>query len=154
MIGSDCDNVSATACPSFGSSLTLDAGTDATDETLPTSDVFSALAPGASCASLPATSSRLWAIVRLNGARSTSQPSVTISLGGAGPKPPTAVTAQTADGGLLVSWTAPAGSSSLQGYQVLCSPGPEQSARRRVRHLRRRAVRRRHRAVRVARRRR
>jgi len=123
MIGSDCDNVNATACPSLGSTLTLTATRTATDETLSTSDVFAALAPGASCASLPATSSRLWAIVRLNGARLASQPSVTISLGGAGPKPPTAVTAQTADGGLLVSWTAPTGSASLQGYQVLCSPG-------------------------------
>jgi hypothetical protein len=124
MIGSDCDNVNATACPSLGSTLTLTATRTATDETLSTGDVFAALAPGASCASLPATSSRLWAIVRLNGARLESQPSVTISLGGAGPQPPTAVTAQTADGGLLVSWSAPAASSSLQGYQVLCSPGP------------------------------
>ncbi len=124
MIGNDCDNVNATACPSLGSTLTLTATRTATDETLSTGDVFDALASGASCASLPATSSRLWAIVRLNGARLASQPSVTISLGGAGPKPPTAVTVQTADGGLLVSWTAPAGSSSLQGYQVLCSPGP------------------------------
>ena len=85
--------------------------------------------------------------------RATREPAVaTISLGGAGPKPPTAVAAQTADGGLLVSWTAPAGSLSLQGYQVLCSPGPG-DPRPPPSNLRRRAVRRRHRAVRVARRR-
>ena len=124
MIGSDCDNVSATTCPSFGSSLTLDAGTTSTRQTLPTSDVFSALAPAASCAALPATSSRLWAIVRLNGTRLDSQPSLTINLGGAKPTAPTAVTAQTADSGLLVSWTPPASTAALQGYQVLCAPGP------------------------------
>ena len=124
MIGSDCDNVSATTCPSFGSSLTLDAGTTSTRQTMPTSDVFSALAPAASCAALPATSSRLWAIVRLNGMRLDSQPSLTINLGSAKPTAPTAVTAQTADSGLLVSWTPPASTAALQGYQVLCSPGP------------------------------
>ena len=122
MIGSDCDNVSAAACPSFGSSLTLDAGTTSTRQTLPTSDVFGALAPGASCGALPSTSSRLWAIVRLNGTRIDSQPSVTMNLGGAAPLPPKAVTAQTADSGLLVSWTPPATTAGLQGYQVLCSP--------------------------------
>ena len=124
MIGSDCDNASAAACPSFGPSLTLKAGTTSTRQTLPTSDVFSALAPAASCAALPSTSSRLWAIVRLNGTRIDSQPSLTINLGGAKPTPPTAVTAQTADGGLLVSWTPPASTAAIQGYQVLCSPGP------------------------------
>src|SRR6185295_4247968 len=56
MIGSDCDNVNAPACPSLGSTLTLTATRTATDETLATSEVFAALAPGASCASLPATS--------------------------------------------------------------------------------------------------
>ena len=125
MIGSDCDSVSATACPSFGSSLTLNADQTTTEETLPTSVVFGALAPGAGCGALPSINSRLWAIVRLNGARLETQPSVTIGLGGTGPLPPTGVAALTAEGGLLVSWTAPA-TGSLQGYQLFCSPGPAQ----------------------------
>jgi hypothetical protein len=125
MIGSDCDSVSATACPSFGSSLTLNADQTTTEETLPTSVVFGALAPGAGCGALPSSSSRLWAIVRLNGTRLETQPSVTLGLGGTAAPPPTSVAALTADGGLLVSWTAPA-TTTLRGYQLFCSPGPAQ----------------------------
>src|SRR5882724_1652029 len=77
MIGSDCDNVAATACPSFGSSMTLSSSATASSETLMTADVFSTLAAGVACAALPSTSSRLWAIVRLNGTRIATQPSVT-----------------------------------------------------------------------------
>lgn len=124
MIGSDCDNVGATACPSFGSTLTLTSSSTSTSETLATSDVFNTLASGVACAALPATSSYLWAIVRLNGTRIGSQPSLSISLGGSGPAAPSGVTAVSADGGLLVSWKAPATTSALAGYQVLCSPGP------------------------------
>ncbi|HXJ20297.1 MAG TPA: MXAN_2562 family outer membrane beta-barrel protein [Polyangia bacterium] len=124
MIGSDCDDVDATACPSFGSTLTLSSSTTSTSETLATSGVFGALASGVACSSLPATSSYLWAIVRLNGTRLDSEPSLSISLGGSGPTAPTGVQAVTADSGLLVSWTAPGTTSTLAGYQVLCSPGP------------------------------
>ena len=130
MIGSDCDNVSAAACPSFGSSLTLDAGTTSTRQTLPTSDVFSALAPAASCAALPSTSSRLWAIVRVNGTRIDSQPSLTINLGGARPTPPTAVTAKTADSGLLVSWTPPASTAADPGVSGVVLARSQQSTGR------------------------
>ena len=106
-------------------SLTLNAGTTSTRQTLPTSDVFSALAPGASCAALPSTSSRLWAIVRLNGTRIDSQPSLTINLGGA--RPNAAHGRHGPD-----RRRRPAGvvdrrrraPPRIQGYQVLCSPGP------------------------------
>jgi hypothetical protein len=124
MLGSDCDNVAATACTTVGSGLTLDASTTSSSETVPTSAVFSTLASGVSCSALPASSSRLWAIVRLNGTRLTNEPSVIVGLGGTGAAAPTAVVTQTADTGLLVSWTAPAVSTGVVGYQVLCSPGP------------------------------
>ncbi len=124
MIGSDCDNVSATACPSFGSTLTLTSTATSTSETLATGDVFSTLAAGVSCSALASASSYLWAIVRLNGTRIDSQPSLSISVGGSGPSAPTGVAAQTADSGLLVSWKAPSSTGTLAGYQVLCSPGP------------------------------
>jgi hypothetical protein len=124
MIGSDCDNVSSTTCTTLGTSLTLDATTTSSGETIASADVFSTIAPGKACTALPSTSSRLWAIVRLNGTRIATQPSINISLGGAGPGPPTAVATQTADSGLLVSWTERADTSTVQGYQVLCSPGP------------------------------
>ncbi len=125
MIGSDCNNVNATACPSFGSTLTLTSSSTSSSETLATSDVFNSLASGVACSALPASSSYLWAIVRANGTRLDSEPSLSISLGGSGPVAPTGVTAETADSGLLVSWTAPSTTSTLTGYQVFCSPGPD-----------------------------
>jgi len=124
MIGSDCDNVSATACPSFGSTLTLTSSSTATSETLSTSDVFNTVASGVTCSALPASGSYLWAVVRLNGTRLSSEPSLSTSIGGSGPTAPTGLKAETADSGLLVSWTAPSTTSTLTGYQVLCSPGP------------------------------
>ena len=124
MIGSACDSVSAAGCPSFGSILTLTASSTSASIALPTSDVFNTLASGVACSALPASSSFLWAIVRLNGALLTSQPSLSISLGGAGPTAPTGVATETADSGLLVSWTEPTTTTALSGYQVLCSPGP------------------------------
>jgi len=124
MIGSDCDNVNATACPSFGSTLTLTSASTSTSETLATSDVFSTLASGVACSALPASSSYLWAIVRANGTRLSSEPSLSISLGGSGPSAPTGTQTVSADSGLLVSWKQPSTTSTLVGYQVLCSPGP------------------------------
>jgi len=40
----------------------------------------------------------------------------------------TALTAQTADGGLLVSWSTTGDATTLQGHQVFCSPGPTTAA--------------------------
>ena len=37
---------------------------------------------------------------------------------------PTAVKTLTADQGLLISWTPTGDSTTLQGHQVLCAPGP------------------------------
>ena len=102
MIGADCDNVAATACTSVGSALALNAGTTQAGETLSTSDIFAAAAPSVACTALLATSSRLWAIVRQNGVRLTTDPSLPIGVGGAGPTAPTGVTATTADSGLLI----------------------------------------------------
>jgi hypothetical protein len=125
MIGTDCDDVSATStCVAVGSGLTLSTGKTSASATFPTADVFEAVAPGTSCAALRSTSSRLWAIVRVNGTRLATEPSLTIGLGAPGPRAPTAVRATTGDGGLSVTWSAPSDTTTVQGYQVLCSPGP------------------------------
>ncbi|HET6146967.1 MAG TPA: MXAN_2562 family outer membrane beta-barrel protein [Polyangia bacterium] len=126
MIGSNCASDTATGCSSPGSTLTLSASKTSTSEAISTNAVFSTLASGQQCSALSSTSGRLWAIVSLNGDVSllTSQPSITISLGGAAPTTPTATTTQTADSGLLVSWSAPSDTSTIQGYQVFCSPAP------------------------------
>ena len=123
MLGSDCDNVdTATACTSLGSTLTLSSSKSSTDESLTSASVFSGGCTG------DATSTRLWAIVRVDGTRLATQPSLAITLRSAGPVTPTAVTAQTADSGLLVSWSTTGDATTLQGHQVFCSPGPTTAA--------------------------
>jgi hypothetical protein len=117
-VGSDCDNSSASGCSSVGSALTLSSSKSSTKETISSADFFS----GRSC-SVDSTSTRIWAIIRVDGSRLDSQPSLVITLGGSAPTTPTAVKAKTADGGLLVSWTTTVDSSTIQGHQVLCSPG-------------------------------
>jgi len=87
-----------------------------------TSAVFDAVT-GGNCSGTSTTSSRFWAIVRLDGTRLTTEPSLALTLGGAGPAAPTDVKTVSADGGLLVSWTASGDGTTLLGHQVLCSPG-------------------------------
>ena len=119
MLGSDCDNVdTAAACTSLGSTLTLGSSKASTQASLSSADVF-----GGSCSG-DASSTRLWAIVRVDGTRLSTQPSLAITLRSAGPVTPTAVTAQTADSGLLISWSTTGDATTLQGHQVFCSPGP------------------------------
>lgn len=119
MLGSDCDNVdTATACTSLGSTLTLSSSKATTQQSLSSATLF-----GGSCTG-DASSTRLWAIVRVDGTRLGSQPSLPLTLRSAGPVTPTAVMARTADSGLLVSWTTTGDATTLQGHQVFCSPGP------------------------------
>jgi MYXO-CTERM domain-containing protein len=119
-VGADCDVPTAAACTSVGGTLTLSGAKATTTESVSTAAVFTA--GGAAGCAAATSSTRLWAIVRLDGTRLASEPSLALTLGGAGPTPPTAVKAQTAESGLLVSWTPSA--DAVAGYQVLCSPGP------------------------------
>lgn len=119
MLGSDCDNVdTATACTSLGSTLTLSSSKSTTQLSLSSADLFSGSCTG------DAASTRLWAIVRVDGTRLGSQPSLPLTLRSAGPVTPTAVTAKTADSGLLVSWSTAGDATTLQGHQLFCSPAP------------------------------
>jgi MYXO-CTERM domain-containing protein len=126
VVGSDCDDSAATGCTTVGGTLTLASNKTSTNASVGTSSIFAA-AGRASCAATT-SSTRLWAIVRLDGTRLSSEPSLALTLGGAGPKAPTAVKAQSADSGLLVSWTASGDATTLRGHQVLCSPGPATAA--------------------------
>jgi MYXO-CTERM domain-containing protein len=122
VVGNDCDTVTSTSCPSVGSAITLSSAKLSTTQSLQTSSIFTAA--GQSSCGTSTSSTRLWAIVRLDGSRLASEPSLAITLGGAGPAAPTAVKAVPASEGLLVSWTATSDASALRGHQVLCSPGP------------------------------
>ncbi len=128
VVGSNCDNAATTTCISLGTPLTLNADTTSAMQTISSADIFTAASNGASCGAATATSTAtttsVWAIIRQNGALLSTQPFATVGVGGAGPTPPTALQATTADSGFLLSWTPPATITSLQGYQVLCSPAP------------------------------
>jgi len=120
MVGNDCDNVQVATCAAVGSVLTLSSASASTATSVTTSSIFGSAA--GSCGDVT-SSTRFWAIVRLDGARLSTEPSLALTLGGAGPAAPTKVATVAADGGLLVSWTPSGDSTTLQGHQVLCSPG-------------------------------
>jgi fibronectin type III domain protein len=125
-VGSDCDNAAIAGCTLLGRSLTLTANQQTTTETIPTSTIFTA-GGATTCATTP-VGTRLWAIVRLDDTRLATDPSLALTLGGAGPAAPTGVTLTTASDGLLVSWTATGDATTLQGFQVLCSPAATTAA--------------------------
>ncbi|HXI59379.1 MAG TPA: MXAN_2562 family outer membrane beta-barrel protein [Polyangia bacterium] len=122
-LGSDCDTVGATACKPIGSTMTLTAQSGTARQTLSTGDLFSASVGQTSCASLPTTSTRLWAILRVAGARSGAVPSLALDIGARPPAAPSAITATSADGALLVKWKGEGDAAKLSGFQVLCLPG-------------------------------
>jgi hypothetical protein len=128
VVGNDCSDANASDCTTLGQSLTLTATKTSTSSTLTTSSVFLAVLGSAGCGGLSATSNRLWAIVRVGGARVSNPPSLAIGLGAAVAVAPTSVSAKTADEGLAVSWTPPTDVSGIAGYQVLCSPGAATAA--------------------------
>ena len=125
MVGSNCNNPNVDTCISLGADLTLNAGTTSGMVTFSSSNILNAAANGKDCSTLKtAVSTRVWAIITQNGTSLTTQPNVAVGVGGAGPMPPTAVQATTAESGFSLTWTPPATITSLQGYQVLCSPAP------------------------------
>jgi hypothetical protein len=122
-VGSDCDIATAPGCALVGESLSLSAAQQTTTETVTTSTIFTA-GGDPSCSTTTTVGTRLWAIVRLDGTRLATEPSLALTLGGAGPTAPTSVTLASASDGLLVSWTATGDATTLQGHQVLCAPAP------------------------------
>ena len=149
MIGNDCDNPSATACVTVGAGLTVSAARPLATSSLTTTSVFTA-AGRADCAAASATSARLWAIpVRLDGTRLATEPSLALTLGGEGPKPPTAVKTLVANQGLLESLDPDRRREHGARPPGAVRAGAVGARDRRLRYLRRRAARRGRRPVRV-----
>jgi hypothetical protein len=125
MVGGACDVATTTTCIQLGAALKLGANTTSAQETFSSANLLTAAAGSASCSTLTtAISTNVWAIIRQNGVLLTSQPMVAVGVGGPGPTPPTAPQATTAESGFSLTWTPPETITSLQGYQVLCSPAP------------------------------
>jgi hypothetical protein len=124
MLGNDCTNTISTTCTAIGSPLTLDSSKLTTSSSISTSDVFASVTGSAACTALPSRPTRLWAMIYVDATAIDSPPSLALGVGGAPPAAPTGVTVVSADSGLLVTWTAPSDTSTIGGYQVLCSPAP------------------------------
>jgi hypothetical protein len=128
VLGSNCLTAAA-GCSTIGQ-VTFSSTQTATAPTFSSSLVYQAVAGSqtVACSSLKVGSTTLWAVLAQDGvalpfAATLDLPVITKTVAA-----PTAVTAQPANQGLLVSWRAPTDSSLVTGYQVLCLPKPTTAA--------------------------
>jgi hypothetical protein len=124
LLGANCQTTPA-SCVSIGQ-VTFTASQSAASPTFSSTLVYQ-VATGSSvynCASLTAGSATLWAVITQDGAQLSFAPTVSLPIITTTVTAPTAVTALAADKGILVTWTPPADTSQVAGYQVLCLPGP------------------------------
>ncbi len=127
LLGGSCaGSTSSASCVSMGQA-SLSAAQSSVSVTFNSSEVFQVAAGGAtvSCASLTADSTTVWAVLVQDGVALSFAPSVELPVTATVVGSPTAVTAQPANNGILVTWTPPADTSQVAGYQVLCLPRPD-----------------------------
>lgn len=125
MLGYACSGTSTTTCVSLGT-VTLNSSTTDAVLTFSTNIVYQAESGKGvvDCGNLTSGSTTLWAVISQDGTMLGSDPSLLLPVTTTVVDPPTGVTALTADGGLLVSWSLPSDTSAIAGYQVLCLPEP------------------------------
>jgi hypothetical protein len=126
LLGASCaSSASSASCVSIGE-VTFSAIQATTAPTFGSSLVFQAAAGSSTvdCASLTSGSTTLWAVLVQDKVALSFAPSLQLPVVATVIAAPTAVTAQPADQGILVSWTRPADMSQVAGYQVLCLPRP------------------------------
>ena len=128
LLGASCaGSVSSASCVSIGQ-VTFSASQATTAPTFGSSQVFQAAAGSgaADCGSLTSGSTTLWAVLAQDNVALSFTPSLQLPVVATMVAAPTAITAQPADKGILVTWTPPADMSQVAGYQVLCLPRPAQ----------------------------
>ena len=128
LLGANCLATPA-SCVSLGQ-VSFSASQSANSPQFDSSLVFQSAAKTSTvnCAGLTAGSTTLWAVVAQDGAALAFAPAVALSVITATVAAPTAVSALAANGGIQVSWTPPADTSLVAGYQVLCLPRPAAAA--------------------------
>jgi hypothetical protein len=127
LLGANCLSTPA-SCVSLGQ-LAFTASQAADSPQFDSSLVFQAMtSTTVNCASLTGGSTTLWAVVAQDGVTLSFAPTIALSVSTATVPAPTAVTALAADKGILVTWTPPADTSLVAGYQVLCLPRPAEAA--------------------------
>jgi hypothetical protein len=128
MLGANCLG-SPTSCVSVGKvSFTVTQST--VSPQFDSSLVFQSAAGSTTvaCATLGQGSTTLWAVMTQDGAALNFAPTMALGIISDTVGAPTAVTALPANQGLQVSWTPPADTSLVAGYQVLCLPRPAAAA--------------------------
>jgi hypothetical protein len=124
LLGANCLTAPA-SCVSLGQ-VTFSAAQSAASPTFDSSLVFqhAATTSTVDCANLKTGSTTLWAVLAQDGVALAFAPTMDLAVITTTVAAPTAVTALTADGALKVTWTPPADTSLVAGYQVLCLPRP------------------------------
>ncbi len=128
LLGENCPTAPVT-CLSVGQ-VTFTATQSAESPTFDSGQVFQAVAGTSTvdCANLIAGTTTLWAVIAQDGVTLSFAPAIDLPVIATTVAAPTAVTALTANQGLLVTWTPPADTSLVAGYQVLCLPPPAVAA--------------------------
>ena len=124
LLGGNCFP-STTSCISLGQ-VSFSQTQSAQGPTFSSTQVFQAAegSTAASCASLVAASTTLWAVIAQDGTALSFAPSINLPVVTTTVAAPTAATALAGDQDILVTWTPPADVSLVAGYQVLCLPRP------------------------------
>jgi hypothetical protein len=124
LLGENCFTTPA-ACVSLGA-VSFSQSQTATGPTFSSTHVFQSATGGTAvnCGSLAAGSTTLWAVVAQDGAALSFAPSIDLPVITSKVAAPTAAGALAGDKNILVTWTPPADTSLVAGYQVLCLPRP------------------------------
>ena len=129
-LGANCSSsASSASCVSVGNQIALTAS-QAAQSTFDSSQVFQSAAGSApvDCGKLTPGSTTLWAVLAQDGTVLPLPLPLELPVVATVVSAPTDVKALPSNHGLLVSWTAPADTSQVAGYQVLCLPGPAQAS--------------------------
>lgn len=128
-LGADCStSASSASCGSLGSQIALTTSQSA-QATFTGSQVFQSAQSAAGianvdCGSLTPGSTTVWAFLTQDGTALAFSLSQELPVVATTVAAPIAVKALPANHGILVSWTPPADTSQVAGYQVLCLPRP------------------------------
>jgi hypothetical protein len=129
-LGANCSSsASSTSCVSVGNQIALTTSQSA-QSTFTSSQVYQSAAGSATvdCGSLTAGSTTLWAVPAQDGTTLSFALSLELPVVATTVAAPIFVKAVPSNHGLLVSWTPPADTSQVAGYQVLCLPRPAQAS--------------------------
>jgi hypothetical protein len=130
-LGAACaSGASSASCVSVGGPLSFSASQSATSPTFDSGQIFQAAAGSSTvdCENFTSGATTLWAVLAQDGTALPFALSLGLPVVATVVAPPAAVTALPGNHSLLVTWTPPADTAQIAGYQVLCLPRPAQAS--------------------------